>query len=179
MVCSAWRSSLWVDAAAPDAGVAKEGRASGPSRTGVWGNRRVAFSRCTAAGAGWRSVCSSCCAAAARVPVPLGRGVHGCKRASSVRIPKEWHGRWGAGGSGGGGPLRPTFEARRLGGRDGGGKGGLFKAPVFLTFPLGRGGVPHTTAPAAPTPSTLSFTQSRVSRGSSADCGSRGPSTEA
>ena len=38
-VCSAWRSSLWVDAAAPDAGVAKEGRASGASRTGVWGNR--------------------------------------------------------------------------------------------------------------------------------------------
>ena len=52
VVCSAWRSSLWVDAAAPEGGVAKEGRASGASRTGVWGNRRVAFSRCAAAGAG-------------------------------------------------------------------------------------------------------------------------------
>ena len=81
----------------------QKGRASG-RRTRVWGNRRVGFLRCTAAGAGWRSVCSSCCTAATRVPVPLGRGVCGCKRASSARIPKG-HGRWGAGGSGGGGPL--------------------------------------------------------------------------
>ena len=36
-VCSAWRSSLWVDAVAPEGGVAKEGRASGASHTGGWG----------------------------------------------------------------------------------------------------------------------------------------------
>ena len=53
VVWSAWRSSLWVDAAVPEGGAAKEGRASGASHTGGWGgNRRVAFSRCTAAGAG-------------------------------------------------------------------------------------------------------------------------------
>ena len=37
VVCSAWRSSLRADAAAPDTGVAKEGRASGASHTGGWG----------------------------------------------------------------------------------------------------------------------------------------------
>ena len=47
----------------------QKGRASG-RRTRVWGNRRVGFLRCTAAGAGWRSVCSSCCTAAVRAPVP-------------------------------------------------------------------------------------------------------------
>ena len=34
------------------------------------GNRRAGFLRCTAVGAGWRSVCSSCCTAATRAPVP-------------------------------------------------------------------------------------------------------------
>ena len=128
-VCSAWRSSLRGDAAAPEAGATQGPCERGVAHGCLGGTGEWGFLRCTAAGAGWRSVCSSCCTAAVRVPVPLGRGVRERKRASSAWIPKEWHGRWGAGGGGGGGPLAKGATAPHLRGAASwrpGGKGRIF-----------------------------------------------------
>ena len=80
-VCSAWRSSLWVDLRLPKA-------APWPARQSVRGHRIRASAcgicRCTAAGAGRRLQCSSCCAAAVRAPtVPRTRARGACMQTPS------------------------------------------------------------------------------------------------
>ena len=93
------------------------------------GNRRAGFLRCTAVGAGWRSVCSSCCTAATRAPVPPRTRRARTQTSEQRADPKGWHGRWGAGGSGGGGPLAKGATTPHLRGAASwrpGGKGWTF-----------------------------------------------------
>ena len=121
-----------------ESGAATDRARGGNTGLADGGDRRVrAGLWCTAAGAGWRSVCSSYCAAAVRAPGPP-EGVHAAcadaKRGSSARIPKE-HGCWGREGAAVADRWRRkkgTFEARCLGGREGGRKGGIADTEVLL-----------------------------------------------
>ena len=116
--------------------VRQKGPCEGP-RTRVWGEPAIGFLRCTAAGAGWRSLCSSwsCCTAAVRVPGPppprtRARGVRESKRASSARIPR--------GGTGAGGGRERRW---RTAGKGATPRRGCFSSSVrfpYLVNPRGR-----------------------------------------
>ena len=143
-VCSAWRSSLRVDAAAPEGGAAKRA-VRGASHTGL-GNRRVGF---FAVHCSWSRLALAvqlllhCCGASPRSPPPRtrARGVRESKRASSARIPRGGTGagdgrerRWRTAGKGAT-PRRGVLAA-------GGGKGDghCFLCTVFFCTVLKKHG---------------------------------------